>query len=961
MTQIRSQVVRSLRTRPVSLPVPTSELWYSALEQVPTAIALLDRSLGCLGASRAWQATFEMEGQTPSGRPLEELIPHLPHRWRQACEQSLATGETVEGEAEPVQVADRLLWLRWRSSPWQGPSGSIDGVWLWSEPVSRPQASESQLRTALDQAFQFISLLSLEGRVLAANQTALNFGGLERAAVLGKPFWQVRWWPLSRKVKRQLQASIAKAAEGRFIRLEVPVRDESQQVSVVLDVSVKPVRDEQGQVALLILEGRDISHRKEMEAALRRREALLAEAQKLLHVGSWDYDLARQVGSWSAELFRILGLQPNHSPRALADYLQSVEPADRERVRLALQRACDRGEPFELEHRSRRPDGTRRYLYMQGEAIRDEAGNITRLFCTLLDITDRKQAEIELQATNAALESRLAAQYQQLQTSESEFRTIFERAGVGLNFQNLDGRFIRVNQRWCEILGYGEAELLGLQFCDITYPPDRHLERPYLERLLAGDIPNFTLEKRYVHKDGSLVWVNLTKALTRDTTGQPQYFITAIADITERKRAEQEQVRLLAALDATTDLVAIADAKGNLCHLNRAGRRLLGWGPEESLADLHLLDLIGRSEQDTVRDQGLPALLRHGLWQGEGSLQHRDGAEIPVSQVAIAHTNDRGEIEFFSNIARDISDRKRVEATLRQQAADLEQALRQLQATQAQLVQTEKMSSLGQLVAGIAHEINNPVNFIYGNLNHAHAYITDLLALVASYQEHYPHPEPEIQGLAQAIELDFLTEDLPKLLDSMQVGANRIKDIVASLRTFSRTDEAASKAVDLHAGIDSTLMLLQNRCKPRADHPGIVIVKEYGDLPLLECYPSQLNQVFMNILANAIDALEERDRQRSAAEIQAQPSQIHISTHLTPGREACIHITDNGPGIPSTLQQRLFDPFFTTKPVGKGTGLGLSISYQIVTERHGGRLLCHSELGKGAEFVITIPVHQGSC
>ncbi len=957
MTQTSSRPVRSPRTRPVSLPA--SKLWYSVLEQAPTAIALFDRQLCCLGASQRWQADFELAGQSLGGRRLSQLLPQVPRRWFEACQRSLTAGETVEGEAEPLATSgDRPQWYRWRTSPWRGPDGRIDGVLFWSEQVAPPAASEQQIRTALDQAFEFISLLDCDGRVLAANQMALNFGGLARAEVLGRPFWEIHWWSLSPKVKRQLQAAIAKAAAGRFIRLEVPVLNEYQDTPVVLDVSVKPVRDESGQISLLILEGRDISHRKTAEASLRRREALLAEAQKLLHVGSWDCDLATRTGTWSAELYRILGLPPNRAPRSLDDYLRAVEPADRPRLETAIAAACDRGEPFELEHCIRRPDGSIRHLYSQGEASRDSHGRVARLFCTLLDITDRKQAEIALQATNAALESRLAVQNQQLQASTAELRTIFERAGVGLNFQNLDGQFVRLNQRWCEIVGYSQTELLGLQFHDITHPDDCGLEQPYLERLLAGEIPNFTIEKRYLHKDGRTVWVNLTKTLTRDASGQPQHFITAIADITERKLAAREQTRLLAALDATTDLVAIADAEGHLCHLNHAGRRLVGLTREEPLTDLHLLDLLSHSEPAAAGDRWLPELHRRGIWQGEGYLQHRDGAEIPVSQVAIAHTTARGEVEFFSNIARDISDRKRVEATLRQQATDLEQTLHQLQTTQAQLVQTEKMSSLGQLVAGIAHEINNPVNFIYGNLNHASTYIEDLLALVASYQQHYPEPAAAIRELAADIELEFLQEDLPKLLDSMRVGSERIRQIVASLRTFSRTDESASKAVDLHAGIDSTLMLVQNRCKPKSDFPGIEVVKHYGELPLLECYPSQLNQVFMNILANAIDALEERDSERAIAEIQAQPSQIRISTHLTTAGQACIHIADNGPGIPAAVQQRLFDPFFTTKPVGKGTGLGLSISYQIVTERHGGTLACRSKPGQGTEFIITIPTQQ---
>ncbi|MEA5599808.1 ATP-binding protein [Nostoc sp. UHCC 0252] len=287
---------------------------------------------------------------------------------------------------------------------------------------------------------------------------------------------------------------------------------------------------------------------------------------------------------------------------------------------------------------------------------------------------------------------------------------------------------------------------------------------------------------------------------------------------------------------------------------------------------------------------------------------------------------------------------------MRQKNIVLKETLQELRLTQSQLIQNEKMSSLGQLVAGIAHEINNPVNFIYGNLKYTDDYTQQLLSLLQLYQKHYPYPEPEIQNAKEEADIEYLTEDLPKMLTSMKVGASRIREIVLSLRIFSRLDEAEFKTADIHEGIDSTLLILQHRIKSQSARPRITVIKEYGDIPKIQCFAGQLNQVFMNILANGIDALEEAFEKGLCPEPIIRISSAQVNENIV------VHITDNGTGIPEAIQSRLFDPFFTTKAVGKGTGMGLSISYQIVTEKHGGSLQCISSPGQGAEFIVTIPV-----
>ncbi|NJL90079.1 MAG: GAF domain-containing protein [Coleofasciculaceae cyanobacterium SM2_1_6] len=315
------------------------------------------------------------------------------------------------------------------------------------------------------------------------------------------------------------------------------------------------------------------------------------------------------------------------------------------------------------------------------------------------------------------------------------------------------------------------------------------------------------------------------------------------------------------------------------------------------------------------------------------------------------------EIEFVEQISTQLGvalQQAELLTCTQAQAAELTQTLADLKQTQAQLLQTEKMSSLGQLVAGVAHEINNPVNFIYGNITHTANYARDLLELMSLYQSHYPEPVAAVAEKITEMDLEFLSDDMPKVLDSMKLGADRIRQLVLSLRNFSRLDQAERKPVDIHEGIDSTLLILQHRFKARAEGENIIVTRHYGNLPQIDCYAGQLNQVFMNVLSNAIDALDSHTPSKNY-----QPA-ISIRTYLQSqedqSQSVMIEISDNGSGIPAEAQARIFDPFFTTKPVGKGTGLGLSISYQIVVDKHQGKFSCESQPGQGTKFSIELPI-----
>ncbi|MDA0865957.1 MAG: ATP-binding protein, partial [Cyanobacteria bacterium] len=400
-----------------------------------------------------------------------------------------------------------------------------------------------------------------------------------------------------------------------------------------------------------------------------------------------------------------------------------------------------------------------------------------------------------------------------------------------------------------------------------------------------------------------------------------------------KARQQAEQFFNLAA-----DGIVVLDGSGQILQANQASSQLLTTPPTQlrgQALETYLPDL----PQDwTGGDQPLIVPLDPQV------------VEVTLSPTsAEGHGGDR-----TVAILRDVTQRQAAETALRENSEELQQLLDKLTRTQSNLIQAEKMSSLGQLMAGVAHEINNPVSFIAGNVDFAETYVTQLLGLIETYQATYPHPPSVLAKQIKTVELDFLKKDFPRLLASMQEGTRRITTIVSSLKTFSRQEETPTPGINLHDGIESTLMILGNRLKAQGDRPEITIQRQFADLPPMECYPSALNQVFMNLLVNAVDALE------TALEHNANLTPtIVIGTQPArhqdrPGVE--ITFIDNGPGIPEDQLNRLFDPFFTTKPIGKGTGLGLSISYQVVVERHQGTFAVDSKVGQGATFQIWLPL-----
>jgi PAS domain S-box-containing protein len=963
MTGLTTETQESKQAAPLSTFFAIDDdCWRDWADLVPVMLWIADAESGCNYFNLRWREfTGLTEEQLSVSGWVSNIHPEDLDAWEQTYLNAWNLNSKFQREYRFKRADGEYRWIEEIAVPKLTPEGKFQGLIATATDISDRKNTE----IALAQATQILES-SLNRFDLAVNT---SFDGIWDAPIVPEDVFNpqnpVYWSPRFKQLlgykdnefenvlgswisrlhpddKNRVLEAIAAHLEQNipFKNIEYRLRRKSGEY-IWLAARGQALWDKNGTPVRFAGSIQDITESKKNAEELLEYQRKLEQNQRIAHIGNWEFDLATGNIIWSDELKRIFGLEINQPAPTYPEFLQKIHPHDREGFQQTVDQAIALRQSYEIDHRICCSNGEIRYLIGWGQILQNKQGEVVKLFGTAIDITDRKQAELALQV------------------SQESLHTVINNAPVILFSIDCNGIFTFSEGKGLEFLGLKPGEAVGQSVYELYKDDPQLIEN--INLVLTGEA------RTWLGEFNDHIYENRAQSIL-DEKGKVSGLIGVSIDITERARVaatvRESEARLRLILENMPVMLSAVDADRNIIVWNRECEQVLGYSASEIVGNVQAIQrLIPHVD---YRQKIFKEIIKGGnnFRDLEVELQAADG-----SIKTIAWSNISADFSVpgwdFWGIGVDVTNRKvaelalrESEAQLREQAAELEIAFHKLSNTQAQLVQSEKMSSLGQLVAGVAHEINNPVSFIFGNINYAKDYTNDLLKILELYRAATPEPTPEIKAQLQESDLDFIKEDLPKLLDSMEVGANRIQEIVKSLRTFSRLDEAIFKMVDLHEGIDSTLMILAHRLKPQGDYLGISIIKEYGNLPQVECYSGQLNQVFMNLLSNAIDALEEGASIVKSASDTSSISTIKIRTEVIPGERVRIAIADNGVGISESVQQRLFDPFFTTKPVGKGTGLGLAISYEIVVKKHQGELLCHSELGVGTEFAIEIPLCQ---
>lgn len=910
-----------------------------------------------------------------------------------------------EFESQIYRRDGQIIWISESARAVRDPFGKLLYYEGFVEDITqRKQAetalkeSEERLRLLIEGVQDYaLFMLDSNGKVVSWNSGSQRLYGYQSEQIINQHFSSF-YSPEDLEIKLHCRGIKKAKTTGRFEQEILQVRRDGTKFWA--NTIATALYDDTGELRGFSMVTKDITERKQSEAVQAGLIASLQESEKKYRslyesttdaVILLDREAFLDCNRATLELFGcsskadFCGKRPDELSPTLQPTGEISVNLAKHYIAVALEKGSCR---FDWRHK--RLDGSEFPAEVLLTSM--ELGNRKGLQAVVRDITDRVVAREALERANSQLEMRVEKRTVQLKeaienlqgeiverkrteeklrTSEEKFSKAFRSSPDPMTITTFkEGKFIEVNDSFLSVTDYQLEEVINRTAADLRIwvnPENSSQIREILQK--SGEVRNQEYEFRI--KSGEVrVWLLSAEVIN---LGDELCLLSVMTDITERKRAEEalrESKRALSTLMGNLPGMAYRfrnDVDRSLEFVSEGCYKLTGYGPDEFLEGRHLSmsELTYPDDRDRFWIAVQSALRKQRPYQLIYRIVTKNGDIKWVWEQGIGVFSESGEMIALEGLITDITKRKRAEdglkrsqAELREQKQQLEEALEQLQGTQATLIHAEKMSSLGQMVAGIAHEIKNPVTCVSGNMVHLGHYTADLMNLVQLYQQHFPNPPEEILEEIEDSDLEFLMEDLPKVVSSTQVGADRIREIVRSLRNFSRTDEYQKSRVDIHEGIEGTLVILQNQLKPHGANSGIKVYKEYGSLPLVECYAGKMSQVFMNLIGNAIDALREWIESGDSGAIE--PS-IRIKTEAVFDEEnepetVIIRIADNGPGMTEEVRQKLFEKFFTTKAVGKGTGLGLSISYQIVVEKHGGKLDCISDPGTGAEFVIEVPV-----
>ncbi|AFY58103.1 PAS domain S-box [Rivularia sp. PCC 7116] len=913
------------------------------------------------GCQSIWEVSPEVVQQNPDIL-FDMIYPDDAAILQKIFIESAQNFQTWECEFRITTPSGKQKWLQSFSKPEKNTDGYI--VWYGCiVDITQRKVTEANLRTIFDSVYDAIFIHDLDGNIIDVNQKMLQMYGVNYQEAINlsiatdysspdNPFEELPeiWRTVIAGKSKLFEWKAKHYTSGKIFDVEIFLRRINLNGRDLILANIRDISEyKQAEFKLKELN-------QELELRVRKRTQQLVDTELRLtrltdNVPGMIYEFCLQADgnksfNYVSDGCKLLWeIEPQQALENSDMLFELIHPQDIALVNQKIVDSAQTLQKWECEWRIITDSGKAKWLKGISEPRMEEDNSIIWCGC-VIDITKEKISQEQVEQQQLFLQS--------IWEGVDYGIFVLEVLEAGKEF-----RFVDFNPAMAKNAPMAMASMLGKTVTEaLPVEMAAIYNQRYRDCVTKGKTQYF--EETFELNDIQTWWLIAVTPM-RDIQNRIYKLIVTTTDITQRKQIElelsqkEEQYRHI--FENVSDGLLINDLEtGLLVKANPVACDMHGYSPSEFIG-LHPTVFID-SDYHYLFQQFSQEIQQGKKFYAQAVDVRKDGSKLDVEIKGTSCTYN-GKLHGLT-VVRDISERKRNEIKLQKQTQELKKALGTLKRTQAQLVQSEKMSSIGQMVAGVAHEINNPTNFIHGNISPAIQYVEDLLKLLGLYQNCYPHPPEEIAAFIEDIELYFIQEDVIKLLESMQEGTRRIREIILSLRNFSRLDESEYKEVNIHSGIDSTLMILQNRLKEKPNSPEIEVIKKYALLPLVKCYPGQLNQVVMNILVNSIDALDEYNQKRSIESINNKPSQIKISTELISEQLSeqwiAIRIADNGLGIPQAFISKLFDPFFTTKDVGQGTGLGLSISYQIIVEKHGGKLYCNSKIGKGAEFVIEIPV-----